>query len=93
MLMINLVVPLSTKFKYSYQSNCGDAKDAMKQLNRLHYSLLCEDELKISEWEVSRDGLELSISLDFELANPEMLDKVVVQLDALTVYLDSISQK
>ncbi len=49
--------------------------------------------MKICELEVSRGGLELSIALDFKLSNPEMLDQIVVQFDALTVYLGSISRK
>lgn len=92
-MQVNSIVLFSTKCKYSHQSNCGDAKNALKQLNRLHNSLLCEDDLKISKLVVSRDDLELSISLDFKLSNPEMLDKIVVQFDALTDYLNSISQK
>jgi hypothetical protein len=68
----------------------------MKYFYRLHNTLLHEDELEISHLDAASypidNKFEISIYFVFQLNNPEKFDKIVEQFDALTLYMDSISQ-
>ncbi len=95
MLQRNIVTTLSKEFKFSYQSKCGDLKNAMKALNYLQHSILNDDELEIAVFETSNISSDnkLCILLELKLYSAEKLDRIVQQFDVLTVYLDSISLK
>src|SRR5271154_2581969 len=84
-------LPKILKFTFAYVSKCGDLRNARKQFNLLQNTLLCDDDLIIYSAACDIDINELSISLVFQLNNPEMIGDIVKQFDEFTVYLDSIS--
>jgi hypothetical protein len=67
----------------------------MKEFSLLQHSLLCEEGLEITHLDAAKipsdNDFELSILLAFELKDCGKFDKVFEQIDAFTVYLDSIS--
>ena len=87
---------LSKKFNFTYKSKCMDLKNAIKQLTLLQMNLVHENELNILTSEVKQipldDVTEISISMVFELIDPEKLDEIVQQFDVFTAYLDSVCE-
>ncbi len=87
---------LSIIYMFSYKSKCTDVKNAVIQLNLLHIKLLDENYLEISHPQVVKIPIdtffEILISWEFKVNNPEILGKVVDQLNAFTVFLDTISE-
>jgi hypothetical protein len=69
-----------------------DLKNAMNQLALLQIDLLREDGLNILSLEATQipidDDNEISISMEFELNDPEMLEKIVQHFAVFTAYLD-----
>ncbi len=86
----------SKKCRFSYQSQCAEPVNAIKEFYSNLISIL-HDDLKISRLEAISNRCEnkkfaISICLEFELLNVNMCDTIVGLFDALTLYLDSVSK-
>ncbi len=94
--MINRDTPSSKEYKFSYESKCGDLKNARGQFSRFLHDL-DEGKLEISLSEASiipsDTDLKLTILVAFKLRNIKRIGEIVEKFDAFTVDLDRFSQK
>jgi hypothetical protein len=71
-------------------------RNALKQLNILHKKLLDDDDLEISYPQFAKtpsdNVFNIMISWEFNVNNPEMLNKIVDQFDVFTAFLNTIAK-